>query len=549
MTLSADITQADIDAARTYNRAVLQEQFPELDLSVGGPVDSLLVDGQAVTTARNTADVNRAYLYQQLQQIAAGTVTVTDEDADRLAANYFVVRQQAVVASGTVVFIVRDNIFYTFQSGYTLRSNDQAYRLTETFSVYPAGTTGVDFAVPTNVLIQQIYDAETGYQYQFSLPISSVEAVPEAVRVSGDRFTADQSFAGLGYIQATTNFEGGTALETNAEMMTRALQGIVPQIVGGLDSIDRLVVEAVPLADSTAVGTGNPLLTRDRDNVFNLPTGGRSDIYCRVGAIAQAGYIIDAVVTDFTTREVQITLSRDQSAGVYTVDVIASFTSTPPTIVSGSITLTTITHDPYVDVGFNPAMPSPLDRAFSARQIIVLTVIDDRQDGSGYVVPMTFDGQVISDAYSVNTNYQPQLLTLDETLTSTAHRPPGSDVLVKAAVPCIVSLGVIAAKPVNYNGQTAAQISAQLASLINQLPVATPSFNASTVAGLLREIEPTLTLLSISLNGTVYGQNDVQYAIAPIAGSLVVPYNAAAKTGVDNSYFTTTTNLVTVSLV
>ncbi len=549
MTLSTDITQADIDAARTYNRAILLEQFPELDLSVGGVVDSLLVDGQAVTTARNTADVNRAYLYQQLQAIAAGTVTVTDDEADRLAANYFVVRQQAIVASGTVVFIVRDNIVYNFQSGYTLRSNGEAYRLLSTFKVYPVGTTGVDFAVPTNVLIEQVYNAETGYQYQFSLPISSVNATPDALRVSGDRFTVDQPFNGLGYVQATTNFEGGTALETNALMMTRALQGIVPQIVGGLDSIDRLVVEAVPLADSTAVGTGNPLLTRDRDNVFNLPTGGRSDIYCRVGAIAQAGYQVEAVVTNYTTREIQITLTRAQSAGVYTVGVIASYTATPPVITSGSITLTAITHDPYEDDGFNPAMPSPLDRAFSARQIIVLTVTDDRMDVGGYVVPMLANGAVITDSYAVDTAYQPQLLTLDDTLTSTAHRPPGSDVLVKAAVPCVVSLGVVAAKPVSYNGQTAAQIRAQLAALINQLPVATPSFNASTVAGLLRSIEPTLTLLSISLNGLVYGQNDVQYALAPVAGALVVPYNAAAKTGVDNAYFTTTTNLVTVALV
>lgn len=548
--LTADISQADIDAASVYNRAILLERFPTYDLSVGGPIDSILVNGQSVVTARNTADVNKAYLFQQLQQIAAGTVIVTDAQLDELMANYFLVRQQAIVATGYIALIVRDNQNYTFQSGYTFRNGGQTYRLTSTYSVFPVGTTDVDFTNPTNILIEQIYDAETGYDFQFVLPLSSVNAVPQAVLVSGDRLTADQSFAGLGYVQATTNFEGGTALETNAEFATRGLQGLLAQTLGGLDNINKLVGEIVQLAEAAAVGTGNQLMTRDRNNVFNLPTGGREDIYVKSGAVAQAGYAVSAVVSDFTTHTATITLTREQSVGVYVPSVIARFTTTPPTIVSGSLTITNIDHQVWLDPnGFNPEMPSQLDRAFSARQQIVLTIIDTRQTGSGYVVPMTVNGTVISDSYTANTSYQPGVLLLDTSLTSSAVRPPGTDALIKAAVPCTITLGVTAKKPINYNGPTAADLSNILASLINELPVGLGAFNAFTVSGLLNEAAPTLTLVSMNVNATIYGQDDTNISVPAVANQITVPLVLSAKVGPDNTYFTTTSNLVMVSLV
>ncbi len=548
--LTAGISQADIDAARTYNRAILLEQFPTYDLSIGGVVDSILVDGQSAVTARNTSDVNRAYLFQQLQQIAAGTVVVTDEQMDELMANYFLVRQQEVVATGSIVLVVRDNQNYSFQSGYTFRTGAQTYRLTATYSVFPVGTTDEDFAIPTNILIEQVYDEETGYNFRFVLPLSSVNATPQAVLVSGDRLTADQSFAGLGYVQATTNFQGGTALETNSQFATRGLQGLLAETLGGMDNIDKLVTQVIPLADSMAVGTGNVLMTRDRNNVFNLPTGGREDIYVKSGAIAQNGYEVDAVVDSAVGRTVTITLTREQSAGVYQPTIAALFTETPPEIISGELALQSIAHDVWTDPdGFNPEMPSPLDRAFSARQQIVLTVLDDRQDADGYVVTMGADGSTVTGAYVVNTTYQPGVLTLDTALTSEAVRPPGTDDLVKAAVPCTITLGVTARKPVTYNGPSASDLSKTLATLINELPVGLGTIDAYVIAGLLQSAEPTLALLAISINGSIYCQDDTTLAVPPVANQIIVPLYLAGKVGPDNTYFTTTSNLVTVALV
>lgn len=551
-TISNNVSQEDKDQARTQNRAVLQEAIPTIDISVGGPVDSLLVEGNVAISAQNDADIDNALLVTQLQAIADGDVTVTDADMDRLMDTYFLTRQAATKASGNVLFIVRDNRAYTFQTGYRLRSGGQAYQITSTLNVYPIGTTGVDFNLASNIRIQHVFDSETGFQYQFELPIESLNAVQDAALVAGDRLTVDQSFDGLGYVEAANNFSGGFPAEANREFATRGLDGLLAQVVGGQDHIRKVALTAVQRSDTSAVGTGDVNMTRDRNNVFNLPTGGKTDIYAKSGAPSQASYLVDAVVTNLGAREVTITLTREQSAGVYRQDVVPYFTSTPPTIVSGSVTVTSVNHLTWTDSStgaFNPEMPDEYDRAFSARQQVQLVFTDTRQDGSGFVVAMTAMGQTISDTYAVPVQLQPELLLLDQALTDAEVRPPGTDVLVKAAVPCITTLGVVAAKPVEYNGPNATSIEKSLATLINQLPIETSSLDSLLLSGLLREIDETLSLQSVALSGTILGQNGTDISVGPIAGKLTIPTDTTAKVSAKNTYFTTTVDLVTVSLV
>lgn len=549
--ISADISTAQKDAARTAIRALLQEQDPTLDISIGGPVDSLLVEGDVLVVARNDANTDRAYLVTQLQAIADGTVTITDEECDRLMAAYFLTRYPDEPAFGTVVFVVQNNQPYVFQAGYTLRANGQAYQLTETFSVYPPGTSGVDFSIATNVIIEQVYDQETGYLYRFKLPIVAVLPGASGVLVDGNRLSVDQAFVGLGYVQAITNFQGGTAVETNAEFVTRALEGpLAKTLGGGQNHIDALINTYVPRADSNSIGTGSPLMTRDRDNVFNIPVGGKIDIYAKSGAIAQQGFIVEAVVTNFLLRQARITLTRDQSGGVYRLSVLPLFLTTPPTGITGGIVIDNIAHDPWVGPEFNPEMPAEVDRAFSAHQIIVIDITDTRATiGPVYVVPMTSNGQVITNSYQVSTEYQPGIIELDDALMNPAVRPPGLDALVKAAVPCIVTLGIQAKKPVQYNGPTAVELAAQIALGINAIPVETDSLDAYTIAGLLQVAAPTLTLLNVAMTGLIYGQDGVNTSIPQTGQQLLIPLNLAGKFSGANVYFTTTPQLVTVTLV
>jgi hypothetical protein len=548
--LDSNITQADIDQATTENRAILQERFPDLDISVGGVIDSTIVDGNVIITARNDADVDRSYQVTQLKAISEGTVTISDDDLDLLMANYYLTRIEDQLATGTVVFVVRDNRNYTFQTGYRLRASDISYQLNGTYNVYPVGTTGVDFSVSTNVEIEQVFDAETGYGYRFELPIESLDPTPDALLVSGDRLTVDQGFDGLGYVEANTNFIGGTEEETNQEFATRGLEGMLAYTLGGEDHIQKIVSTTIPNSKSSTVGTNDPIMTRDRNNVFNISMGGKTDVYIKLGAIARTSYKTDAVVSNLGTRQITITLSREQSAGVYRTNLTPLFITTPPTIVAGDLTIVSVTHTSWVDPdGFNPEMPDEYDIAFSARQEIVIVATDTREDSVGYVVPMTALGETIQNSYQVEVDYQPNILDHDAVLTSDAVRPPGTDVLVKAAVPCVTTVGVVAARPSSYNGPTGEALSKSLSSAINRLPLGTEFIDGFTVSNLLLTLSPSLIVQSVSLNGLIWGQDDTDTGVPQIGGRLTIPTITASKVSYRNTYFATTYSNVTVTLV
>jgi uncharacterized phage protein gp47/JayE len=549
MSLETNITQDQLATSRETLRAVLQENDPTLDLSTGGVVDSLLVDGNALAAANSSVEANNIVLSTQLKAIAEGTVTISDEDMDTLMSNYYIVRKEATPATGYVDFIVSENTTYSFQPGYRLRVGSILFKIPTIFFAYPIGTPGVT-ENDTTVFINQIYDDVTGYLYRFTVPITSVETGPDGLLVTGQELIPDQGFVGLGRVVATTNFSGGTDLETNADLANRALEGLLAYTVGGPDNIQKIVSTAYNQATSGTVGVNDVLMTRDRNNLFNISTGSKVDVYVKSGAIASTGIYVDAVVTDYTTRTARITLTAAQSVGAYRTSVVPYFTSTPPIIISGDVTVTGISHVVATNDLFNPEMPADIDRAFSANQSIEITFTDTRQvSGPTYAVSMTSNGQVISGVYSVSKEYMPGVQEAANAIYDSAARPPGLDVLVKAAVPCIVTVGVVATKPVNYNGPTAEDLSVLVANSINQLPIGTETLDTYLLSSILSTRAPGLVLQSISLQGLIYGQNSVNYTVSQSPQGLTIPTNITAKFAARNTFFTTSSDLVTVTLV
>ncbi len=548
--ITSAVTPEQVQEATLALRALLQEQDPNLDLSIGGAVDSILVNGNAAIVARNDQEVNRVYLAGQLKAIAEGTVTITDEDLDTLMAGYFLVRRQSIPAYGIGTFVVQTNQQYVFQAGYRVVGRDQGFITTTTYTIYPVGTVGVDFTEPTNILIREQFDPVTGYQFRFDLPITAEQPGPQAILVSGDLIVPDVGFVGLGRVFAASTFKGGTLAETNQQFAQRGLSGLVVKSAGGGPaSLDTLIDQAVPLADGNPVGTGDPLMGRDRANLFNLPTGGKVDLYCRSGAIASTSFIVDATVTNFTTRTAQITLTREQSAAVYRVGVAGHYTSAPNPLETGGITIVSVANNPWVTTGFNPVMPNQIDRAFSTRQQIVITFQDQRVVGVTPVVSMTANGQVLVGQYVVSTSFQDGCLTVDNALCSDPTRPPGLDLLIKGAVPCQVSLGVTAVRPVNYVGPDGTELAATLSQYINSLPVGTERLDQYTISNLVQQAAPQLVVTAVSMVGTVWCQDGTDLSVVPGVTGLVVPLDPVRKIGPQASYFTTTPNDVVVTLV
>ena len=541
-------TPALKDAARTTIRAVLIEADPALDISIGGAVDSIIVEGNVDVAANNQVNVNQSYLFQQLQAIANGTVTITDAQMDALMQNYFITRQQNVPAFGDTAFVVRDNKQYVIQTGYRIRYGASSYVTTATYTVYPQDTPGIDFTVPTNVPLLVIFDQATGFNYQFRIPFVCEQPGPSGIRIAGQVFVPDTTFTALGSITAISNFQGGTLAETNSELAQRALEGITAgTLSGGQDGINKLVSEFYTAAVASSVGVNSPMQTRGRNNPFGLNYAGVLDVYVKSGAIGQNQIIVSAVVTNYLTRTATITLLQPDSSGVYSA--VAQGTSSPPGM-TGSLVSSVINYLPYTSPVFNPNTASSFQRAFSASTLVQITITDTRVDSlSAPIVPMTSNGQVITGAYTVVVQNMPGINEVADGLYSDAIRPPGVDVLVKAAVPCVTTLNITAAMPPNYNGPSASDLAVSIAQAINDLQLRTPFLDSFTISQIIQAQSSNLVLRTLNMSGTIYGQDGSLVPVYQLGTQLIIPTNLAAGVSYENAFFATTQALVTVNLV
>lgn len=538
----------DLQTARQLNRGLILEDRPDLDPSVGSVVDSLLIDGAARLTVKNADNLRLVSQRLRLQNIAAGISDISDDEMDALAAAYATSRKPAQTAAGRVRAVVRDNRRYTVPAGSSFTVGALVFTTSAPVTVY--GT--LDPSAPAGASrLQEVYDQETGYLYQFVFPLLSTSTDPATALVSGDRLIWVDGPSGLGYTEATENFTPGCERETNQALAQRLLEGVTARVVSGRANVQALVQAAIPSADARVVGVNSPMMTRDRVNPFGVSAGGRVDIYIKSGGIARTGFAVNAVVTDDALRQVRVDLTREQAAGLYRASVVENNTAAPPAVTAGQLLTLSHVRTAWVDPqGFNPLMPHQADLAYSARSTMSFVLEDTREVSGTPVVDMSAGpGAVIEGAYRVEISYQPGLLAADTLLTGAEVRPAGLDVLVKAAVPLITTVSLVISRPVDYNGPSAATIEAGIAAEVNRLPLGTRQLDLFTLSEILSKIANGLVIVQASLTGVAWGQDGLNMPVNAVNQVLTIPQDITSKVSPDNAYFTTNSAQVTVTLV
>lgn len=545
--INATVTTADRDAARTAIRAILQETQPTLDLSIGGVVDSVIVEGNVDITAQQDANVDAAYLQQQMQAIANGEVEISDEQMDSLASNYFITREEDVPASGDIDLIVQNSITYDIPQGYQVTYGDSTYITQQPFTVYPPDVPGIDFTDPSNIRLQSIYDQSTGSNYRFRIPVECQQVGALGVRVSGDVLQAVNPIPSLQRVEAAESFSGGTTRETNAELAARVMQGItVKSLGGGQDQISALAASLYPNMKVSAVGVESAMQTRGRINPFGINTGGKLDVYAKSGFVSQTTRVVSATVTDFTLRQATLVVTREQAAGAYSFDPVGL---TGELGMTGGITVISTSLAQATIPTFSPEMQAA-DLLASANVEVTIVIQDDRQAPDlSYIVDMTSNGQTLPETYGVVVSYMAGVLELADAFYADANRPPGLDVIVKAGAPCTVTLNIAVARPVNYNGPSATELSAQIALEINQLAMRLQYLDDYTISQIIKDASSQLSLISLTMSGSIAAFDGSTIPVSQTGNKLVIPTMAAEKVSFETVFFTTTTSLVTVTLV
>ena len=233
----------DVDV-ETFLLTRLRQEYPTVAANVGDAiVDLLCRPNQALLEPwkREVQIIRRG-------QSVKNTSTMRDEDADALAANWFVVRREGTKVSGVV------RVYYASPTYVAVTSS-------VTFS-----TSGGLRFVPTT---PQYFRAETmllqksGTYYYVDVSVVA-EAAGTDYEVDAGTITQVAGLTGAARVANIFAFRGGVDRETNVELMTRTQKSLTERSLNTRRGIfARLMGQFTGIRNLEVVGYGDPEMTRD----------------------------------------------------------------------------------------------------------------------------------------------------------------------------------------------------------------------------------------------------------------------------------------------
>jgi hypothetical protein len=431
---------SDLDPARVQALLALFSQWvadrhPEVELSRGVFHDLVLYFNSALNAAV-AENVARVMQSNSLLAITQNPELADASIVDKVLANYNLTRNSGTVASGEALVIVNKPINTPVIAGVGLTANGITFLPARAFTgVAPGGLTNFDGA-------RAMVPVGDG-TYAFKISVAAVTAGANGNISRGTKLTPEVAPSNVISIIAATDFTGGSDALTNSEYIAKLADGITAKTIGGRRAFAALLrsqpdFQNVP--HLSIVGFGDAEQQRDQHGLFPVSGGGRVDIYAQTNATPQkieqlltAVYVGPAIAGDATAGTLwEITLDKNVAPGFYDIARIAKINDTQNTryeIVSKTPGYNLANED-YI-----PDIQTIQESAFTRYKTLTLQFIDTDTQPAQLVVRQS------TAVYAVTTVSMPLIGQMQDFLNGRDIRCRTADVVVKAAVPCMTTIG------------------------------------------------------------------------------------------------------------
>jgi hypothetical protein len=259
------------------------------------------------------------------------------------------------------------------------------------------------------------------------------EAVGSEYQVSsGTSFSvnAPSSIYGLVSVEAYGNFTSGLPIETDKQLISRFKKNLGSYRLESPAGIANRLSQEFPSFQTLSVcGANDAEMTRSKHNILGISTFGKADVYVRtsVGPEVKIGIVSGKKVS---TGVWQLTLDNTFCPGFYKINSIIPAVHVGS--LGGTLLIQNITYSVNNFIGErNNEIYSYLDARFTKYQKAVVNF--SYTESSPVAVGTSAD-------FEVAVSYQPYIQEIQNLLLNSDERLVSSDYLVKAALPCFVSL-------------------------------------------------------------------------------------------------------------
>ena len=510
------LNPADVAANQAEITQRVQEANPTLDLK-RGVIHDLLVYLHAALLTRSKADLSRYLSARSLLDIQNDPTLADAGVVDEVLSNWGIARGQGSSATGQVTIVLSTSTSVTIAAGTIFTASGNQYTANSAFT---AKVEPQQINNSTDRLLTRLDDNT----WAFNVDVTA--SVPGTAALITKNTLVVPAALPQSYVTsyAAADFIGGLNPETNEQLLARLQEGVASKTPGnrvGLNALLRSNADFARTLGSSIIGFGDPEMLRDQHSIVPLSYGGRVDWYVRT--VERATAVTFTRTATLLSKDAfghgtwQLAIGREDAPGFY--DIVSILPPSSPGTVG---TLSILTDTRGVDLtggGFIPDIQTIAEGAYSRFQTSVIQFLDDKTDQSSMAPGATAD-------YAVTVRGMPQIGDIQDYISGFDVRTYGTDVLVKAPIPCFVWLTVIISKKRTQADPDLSAIADALCTAINNIDFVGRVYASElqqAVHGLLPE---GMSVVSIDMLGQMrYPDGTTHYLRDP--GVLSVPTVAA----------------------
>lgn len=443
---TSSLNAADMESAEKAIMTLFEGSG--LEIQDGSAVRELIIRPAAAIHAWQQTKFSDLVDSLDLGPVARGEVEGDDSMVDLLASTYRVTRRTGASSSGSIALYLQIPVTTYINAGFTFFAGPNVLTVGR---IYVGVTDPENYQTTEEVVytgIQQVDGA-----YYMVIPVSDSSGGSFS---TGTPVTFTGSLKNVTRVTVLSPISGGGGRESNKSLASRVIQGLPPGVLSTATQIRGAFMDKFGVHPSRVrvFGSGETAVRRAKDMFTSLPSPGYTDV-----VVAPVGGpsidVITATATWVSGNKYRLTFSGTEMAGVYSVDQITGATGT---IATGSIEVTW-------------GNSATRHRLVSGRYTAYQTAVIEFESNAG--TPTLSCSIQVKRARSID--------LMQRYLDDEVRRAPGQDTLVRAAVPCMISLGLA----VTSSGATEGAIKAAVAEGVNALPCGSGSLSAQDIIAAL----------------------------------------------------------------
>lgn len=425
----SELSASEVQQKLAELTARVQELNPDVDLS-SGPFRDYISYLSAVLETSVATNLDRIRKSDSIAEIEKDPSLAEDDVVDNVLSNFRIERSDGEAAQGSITIVVSSNTTVTIGAGAIFEADGKQFTSDQS---YVAKAEEDQVVSSSDRLLTLLNDGN----YGFNIDVTAVEVGADHSLKKDTAVTPVSP--PLNFVRAFSakDFTGGRDVETNSELLSRLQEGLAARTISNrvtMNALLRSIEDFENVIATSVVGFGDPEMLRDSHTIFPLSFGGRVDWYVRSEpALQRIALTKEAVLMTKTSDgygEWQFSLLRDDFPGFYEVESIR------PTGDTDTTTFEVLSDSRDNDLSgddFVPDIQTTAEGAYSRYQTTTITFKDTETETAALSA-----GDKRS--YDVTVSGMTMIGDIQDYMNDRSVRPYGSDLLVKAPVPCFVSL-------------------------------------------------------------------------------------------------------------